>query len=253
MYWLDYCATFSAHPVKWAVFTDDWFVWFFVSFLCVFYAFSALTLLVGRQEGHPACKKQSGRVLAWLSVWSEVQTCIWPSWCHCHSLSLASVKSRLVLPFWYWLTRVVPDKGPLNWCVCVCSMKNKTKLSGWPPGTGSWDLSDSSIVVSAPLSFIRALRTEPPGQGTSRLLRHALCTLSWQSAQQQHSASLVHTTLITAWQKQGEHAPSTTKFHDIYLTICSTSYPCCITHMICILLGHATSTDCKDVAYCNVT
>ena len=42
-------------------------------------SFSALTLLVGRQEGHPACKKLSGGVLAWLSVWSEVQTCIWPS------------------------------------------------------------------------------------------------------------------------------------------------------------------------------
>jgi len=42
-------------------------------------AFSALTLLVGRQEGHPALKKLSGGVLAWLSVWSEVQTCIWPS------------------------------------------------------------------------------------------------------------------------------------------------------------------------------
>ena len=42
-------------------------------------AFSALTLLVGWQEGHPACKKLSGGVLAWLSVWSEVQTCIWPS------------------------------------------------------------------------------------------------------------------------------------------------------------------------------
>jgi len=41
-------------------------------------AFGALTLLVGRQEGHPACKKLSGGVLAWLSVWSEVQTCIWP-------------------------------------------------------------------------------------------------------------------------------------------------------------------------------
>jgi len=38
-----------------------------------------LTLLVGRQEGHPACKKLSSGVLAWLSVWSEVQTCIWPS------------------------------------------------------------------------------------------------------------------------------------------------------------------------------
>ena len=43
------------------------------------HAFSASTLLVGRQEGHPACKKLSGGVLAWLSVWSEVQTCIWPS------------------------------------------------------------------------------------------------------------------------------------------------------------------------------
>jgi len=46
------------------------------------YAFSALTLLFWRQEGHPACKKNlSGGVLAWLglSVWSEVQTCIWPS------------------------------------------------------------------------------------------------------------------------------------------------------------------------------
>jgi len=42
-------------------------------------AFSALTLLVGRQEGHPVCKKLSGGVLAWLSVWSEVQTCMRPS------------------------------------------------------------------------------------------------------------------------------------------------------------------------------
>ena len=79
-------------------------------------------LLVGWQEGHPSCKKQSGGVLVWLSVWSKVHTCILPSWCHCHSLSLASVKSRLVLPFWYWLTWVVPDKGPLNGCVCVCSL-----------------------------------------------------------------------------------------------------------------------------------
>ena len=43
------------------------------------FAFSVLTLLVGRQEGHPAFKKLSGGVLAWLSVWSEVRTCIWSS------------------------------------------------------------------------------------------------------------------------------------------------------------------------------
>ena len=50
---------------------------------------SALMLLVGRQEGHPAFKKLSGGVLAWLSVW-------------------------------YRLTWVFLEKGPLNVCVCVC-------------------------------------------------------------------------------------------------------------------------------------
>jgi len=36
-------------------------------------AFSASMLLVGWQEGHPACKNLSDAVLAWLAVWSEVQ------------------------------------------------------------------------------------------------------------------------------------------------------------------------------------
>ena len=40
-------------------------------------ACSALMLLVGQQEGHPACKKLSGWVLAWLSVWNEMHSCIW--------------------------------------------------------------------------------------------------------------------------------------------------------------------------------
>jgi len=47
--------------------------------LLLHHAFSALTLLVGWQEGHPACKKLSGEVLEWLSAWSEVQTCICPA------------------------------------------------------------------------------------------------------------------------------------------------------------------------------
>jgi len=33
-------------------------------------AYSALTLLVGQQEGHSACKKLSGMALAWLFVCS---------------------------------------------------------------------------------------------------------------------------------------------------------------------------------------
>jgi len=38
-------------------------------------AFSALTLLVGRQEEHLACKKTSDEVLVWLSVWSVGARC----------------------------------------------------------------------------------------------------------------------------------------------------------------------------------
>jgi len=53
-------------------------------------------------------------------------------------LSLASVKSRLVLPFWYRLTRVVPKKGPLNGCVYVlfdlwtCGQQQNTERSFKP-------------------------------------------------------------------------------------------------------------------------
>ena len=79
-------------------------------------AFSALTLLVGRQKGHPACKKLSSGVLAWLSAWSEVVLHMARLMPLC-SVSLASVKSRLVLPFWYWPTS--PGQRAIK-RVCVC-------------------------------------------------------------------------------------------------------------------------------------
>jgi len=63
-------------------FRNVYFIFFIVTF-------SGLTLLVGQQEGHPACKN-SGGMLAWLSVWGEVQIC------QCHSLSLAPVN-----PDWF--------------------------------------------------------------------------------------------------------------------------------------------------------
>ena len=101
--------------IKWTLYTRPTIASkFFYIKPTVGFTLSALTLLVGWQEGHPACKKLSGGVLVWLSVWSQMQTCIWPSWCHCHSLSPAPVKRRLVLPFWHRLTWVVPNKGPLN-------------------------------------------------------------------------------------------------------------------------------------------
>ena len=80
-------------------------------------------LLAGRQEGHPACKKLV--VGCWRGYLSgaRCRLAYGPADATAtHCMSFASVKSRLVLPFWYRLTWVVPDKGPLNGCVCVFSI-----------------------------------------------------------------------------------------------------------------------------------
>ena len=97
---------------------------------------SLFTLLVGCQEEQPACKNfsdDSDEVLLWLSVWSELQiVCIWSSWCHCHPKtpsSLALFKSRLVLPFWYWLTQDALERRPLNGC--SSSSSSSGCVSSW--------------------------------------------------------------------------------------------------------------------------
>jgi len=71
--------------------------------------FSALTLLVGWQEGHPACKKTEwwGTGMVWLSVWSEARIiCIWSSWCHCLPIISCSSKIQNGLPFWCGFPRL---------------------------------------------------------------------------------------------------------------------------------------------------
>jgi len=84
-------------------------------------------LLVGWQEGHLACKKTE-----WWDA--GMVTCLDQSanlhMAHLMPLPLTiscSGKSRLVLPFWWQLTRVVPDKiqegckTVVCICVCVCA------------------------------------------------------------------------------------------------------------------------------------
>ena len=95
------------------------------------FAFSALMLLVRWQEGHLACKKTE-----WWD--SDVVICQGRG-ADFHIAQLmplpltisCSSKSRLVLPFvvlpfWYLLTRVVPDKfqksSKMIVCVCVVSV-----------------------------------------------------------------------------------------------------------------------------------
>jgi len=87
------------------------FMLFFTFFLCqqtfAFSAivFSALTMLVGQQAGHPACKKTE-----WLGCWHG-----------CLPLPLTvSCFSKILIGFTF-LVQVVLDKGPLNAHMYVCS------------------------------------------------------------------------------------------------------------------------------------
>jgi len=87
----------------------------------LYWTFSALMLLVGRQEDHSACNKLNGGVRAWLSVWDEVQICIWPNWCHCHSYF-----SKIQIGFIFLVqahpgnSRKSPEGRKMDVCVCVC-------------------------------------------------------------------------------------------------------------------------------------
>jgi len=77
-------------------------------------------LLVGWQEGHPACKKHEwwdAGVVMYLDQGAYLrmaQLMSLPFTISCSS------KSRLVLPFWCWLTWVVPDKIQEGHKTVVC-------------------------------------------------------------------------------------------------------------------------------------
>ena len=165
-------------------------------------------------------------MLAWLSVWSEVQTCIWPSWCHCHSLSLASVKSRLVLPFWYQLTWVVPDKGPLTGVCVVLVPIDRTYnfLLVFPDNYISIFYHLSDITTSFPQNFKRSYMTinTTPCNGILTCIRlyslWSICATKltclasttkkiWLGPE---NLEIGHVTLTTpTWETVGHHKPNT--------------------------------------------
>jgi len=78
-------------------------------------------LLVGRQEGHPACKKLSGGMLAWLSDWNRgsglhmVQRMPLPLTVSC--FSKIQIGFSLLVP----AHPGSPGQRAIKWvCVCVC-------------------------------------------------------------------------------------------------------------------------------------
>ena len=99
----------------------------FGSFLFIIFIASTSVLWccwLGGRKGIQPVKIWSDEVLAWLSVWSEVQTiCIWFSLCHCHPVISCFSKIQNGLSFWYRPTHVVLEKKAIQQlCVCVLSL-----------------------------------------------------------------------------------------------------------------------------------
>jgi len=138
--WMHYVLLYIVRSCRCPLFNKGLIDWLTI-------AFSALTLLVGHQEEHPARKKLSDGILAWLSVWSVVQMiCIWSSWCHCLPINSCFSKMQNGLPFWCRLTHVVLEKRPFNVCVCVWLVDNLFVIYVQTQCTfciNSWTLTDS--------------------------------------------------------------------------------------------------------------
>ena len=83
------------------------------------FAFSALMLLVGRQEGHPACKKRV--VGCWRGYLSGVRSDLHMAQLMPLPLTV-SCFSKIQIGFTFLVSAHPgsPGKGPLNVCVCVC-------------------------------------------------------------------------------------------------------------------------------------
>jgi len=104
-------------------------------------AFSALTLLVGRQKEHLVCKKLTDVVLVCLERDTDDLHMV-------HLMPLSAIISCFItiqngLPFWCRLTQVVSEKRPLNgssiscWLSFVKTMHTHTHTHTpilWPSG-----------------------------------------------------------------------------------------------------------------------
>ena len=125
-----------------------------------------------------------------------------PSWCHCHSLSLASVKSRLILPFWYRPTQVVLEKGLLNGRVCVCNscfmaiFRDKSVIWFHLGSTPSPRFSEDNTGILVGWVFYRPAVLPAPCKISITAQRRTLVTST------NHESGLVHsssTTKLLTW------------------------------------------------------
>jgi len=114
-----YLLTESQKCIQYWLLNQGW-EWFIhtshlVQFSAVWVCLQYLTLLVGLQKGHLACKDISdGCCSGYLSG----ARCKWSSWCHCHHVISRFTKFQNGT-FRYELTQVIQEKRLLNGCLSL--------------------------------------------------------------------------------------------------------------------------------------
>jgi len=115
-------------------------------YLCLMLICCGLTLLIGHQEEHLACKKWMMR--CWRGYLSRAR-CKWFAYDRADATattsSLALLKSRMVSPFWCQLTQVVMEKRLLNGCLFVLLGKTVGRFAA------EKEAEDVDIIFAGPL------------------------------------------------------------------------------------------------------
>ena len=89
---------------------------------------------LGGRKGIWPVKNWVMGVLAWLSVLSDVKTCIWPSWCHCDWYTLNTLTKYIATH-----THTHPFNGPLSGTTQVgWYQKGKTNLDFTKARDNEW-------------------------------------------------------------------------------------------------------------------
>jgi len=144
--------------------------------------FSALTLLVGHQEKHLACKNWVMR--CWCGYLSGARCRLFAygsddATASPNPTSLASFKSRLVLLFWYWLTQAVLEKRLLNGCSSMWCQQQMLANVNILPGTNVTRLMLYFCI------FIWEIKKEMPPKGsqlfhTQNVISQNVTKIWWQ-------------------------------------------------------------------------
>jgi len=131
-------------------------------------------------------------------------------------LSLALVKSRLVLPFWYLLTWIVPEKRPLNVCCCCCC------VCGWQCTAVFVGVVGCRLVAGT----LRVSDNWPGG-----------CILRVAMPADAARPAVTDTTAVgKLWQRSGAQTQVSQQTR-VRCTFCSLFYCCCVSKP-CHLLPH---------------